>query len=61
MKKKNLKLEDLKVNSFVTVSSGHAMETIKGGLDGAQHYLKRSGVCDTALCMPTPATACREC
>lgn len=62
MKNKRLRLEELKVKSFITFKEGDAGETIKGGnrapVDNLRPY-KTPG--DTALCQPTPATFCYHC
>ena len=63
MKKKRLKLKELKVKSFITLTNLDSGETIKGGLrapgDDLVPHKKTPG--DTALCQPTPATFCYHC
>lgn len=58
MKKNRLKLADLKVNSFITLSETGTSKTIKGGV---RQPIDSINPGDTALCGPTPATHCFEC
>ncbi|MGB3466430.1 MAG: pinensin family lanthipeptide [Cyclobacteriaceae bacterium] len=54
MKKKNLRLDELKVKSFVTVADDKSSETVKAGL--GRNELRPY---DTYL--PTPQTYCFVC
>ena len=59
--KKKLKLEALKVNSFVSTHLYGGLSA--NGALGAIEIDKESGGigCDTSLCGPSRATACEDC
>ncbi|MGB3463964.1 MAG: pinensin family lanthipeptide [Cyclobacteriaceae bacterium] len=64
MRKKKLKLDELKVKSFVTLTEEDETNTVKAGLrntviDIPQDPIKNP--LDTALCAPTPGTWCYYC
>lgn len=65
MKKKRLKLEELKVKSFVTLENNDLSETIKGGAVNAGDTLvpiDKPGKSDFGpACGPTPGTWCYVC
>ncbi|MEL7147934.1 MAG: pinensin family lanthipeptide [Bacteroidota bacterium] len=63
MKKKKLNLEELKVQSFVTLNKDQLNETIKGGVadrDDELVPLPKNPI-DTILCPRTPDTWCYHC
>ena len=62
MKKRKLKLDELKVSSFVTLSKDGASETVKGGLAQPIDTVIDKDILDTVIgCKPTPATHCYHC
>ena len=62
MKKRRLKLEELKVKSFVTLKEDSLGETIKGGARQPSDELVPNNPIKTILgCGPTPGTWCYIC
>lgn len=59
MKKKKLRLDELRVESFVTNNEEALGNTIKGGIDMPKYPIRNP--IDTILCQPTPATWCYYC
>ena len=63
MKKRKLRLDELKVKSFVTNNEEALGKTIKGGVNSDFDIPKdpiRNPI-DTILCAPTPGTWCYYC
>ena len=52
MKKKQLKLEDLKVKSFVTEVTDENGETVKGGTASWMYYTLRMSLFNANSCQP---------
>lgn len=61
MKKKRLKLDELKVKSFVTLEDDNASQTIKAGAAGSGGDELVPNPIKTILCPPTPGTWCYIC
>lgn len=53
MKKKTLKLNELKVKSFLTLEDGKVSQTVKGGF--------RDDINVSPRCGPSAATICPDC
>ena len=63
MKKKRLKLSELKVKSFVTLENEKLSETIKGGIAGGDtlNPIDKKPFDTLIGCEPTPGTWCYIC
>ncbi|MGB3463965.1 MAG: pinensin family lanthipeptide [Cyclobacteriaceae bacterium] len=60
MKKKKLRLDELKVKSFVTLTEEGETITVKAGLRNTVIDIPKNPW-DTVICEPTPGTRCYYC
>ena len=61
MRKKKLRLNELKVKSFVTVADDANSKTVKAGIDFTIIDKTRDPINTAIGCEPTPATHCYWC